>query len=71
MENNCNNLKWLCFSGLSGKYPIWSTRFSVFAPTNGLFDTITGDDVPPTPLGRLGNDPSNEERAPYDATEAT
>ena len=70
MESNCKNLRWLCLSGLSKEHPVWSTRFQAFAQNKGLFDMITGDDLPPNPPGRLGNDPSNEERAAHDAAEA-
>ena len=61
MERN-NNLKWLCFLGLPDDYPIWSTRFQVFAQTKGLFDTLTGYERPPNPPRRLGDQPSDEER---------
>ena len=62
---------WLCFSGLSDEYPVWSTRFQAFSQTNGLFETLTGDDVPPNPPGRLPDGASDEQRAAHDAaTEA-
>ena len=71
MEGSNNNLKWLCFSGLTDDYPIWSTRFQAFAQTKRLFETMTGDDVPPNPPGRLADNASDEQRAAYDAaTEA-
>ena len=70
MESNSNNLKWLCFSGLTEDYPIWSTRFLAFSQTKGLFDTLTGNERPPTPPTRLGNDPTDEARAAHDAAEA-
>ena len=71
MERTSNNLKWLCFSGLSDEYPVWSNRFQAFSQTKGLFETLTGDDVPPNPPGRLPDGPSDEQRAAHDAaTEA-
>ena len=70
MGSNSNNLKWLCFSGLTEDYPIWSTRFLAFSQTKGLFDTLTGNERPPTPPTRLGNDPTDEARAAHDAVEA-
>ena len=70
MESNSNNLKWLCFSGLADVYPIWSTRFKAFAQTKGLFDTLTGDDVPPDPPRRLADDATDEARVSNDAAEA-
>ena len=48
MQSASNNLKWLCFSGLSDEYPVWSTRFQAFSQTKVLFETLTGDDIPPT-----------------------
>ena len=41
-----------------------------FAQTKGLFGTITGDDIPANSPGRLGNDPTNEERAAHRAAGA-
>ena len=41
MEPSNNSLKWMTFSGLAEDYPTWSTRFSAFAPTKGLFETLT------------------------------
>ena len=71
MESTSNNLKWLCFSGLSDEYPFWSTRFQAFSQTKGLFEKLTADGVPPNPPGRLPDGASDEQRAPHDeATEA-
>ena len=71
MESNSNNLQWLCIAGVTDDHPIWSTRFKGFAQTKGLFDTLTGDDVPPDPPNRLANVASDEERGAHDAaTEA-
>ena len=70
MESKSHKLKWLCFSGFSEEYPIWSTSLQVFAQTNGLSDTIAGDDLPLKPPGQLGKDPSNEEHAAHVAAEA-
>ena len=70
MESNSIVLKNLCLLGLAEQYPIGSTRFQAFAQTEGLFETITGDDRPPDPLGRLGIDATDMERAVPDAVEA-
>ena len=67
MESSSNNLKWLCFSGHTEDYPTWSTRFIAFVQTTGLFETLTGDDLPPRGPARLGDNPTNEERAAHDA----
>ena len=64
-------MKWLCFSGLSDGYPIWSTRFQAFFQTKGRFETLTGDDVPPNPPLPLPDGASDEQRVAHDAaTEA-
>ena len=49
-------------------YPIWSTRFQVFAQTKGFLDTLTV--VPPNTPERLGNQPTGKKRAVHDADEA-
>ena len=41
MEPPNNSLKWMTFSGLAEDYPSWSTRFSAFAQTKGLSETLT------------------------------
>ena len=66
---NGNNLKWLCFSGLTEDYPIWCTRFQAFAQIRSLFDTLTGDDRPPAQSARLGNAATDETRAAHDAAQ--
>ena len=68
MESN-NNLKWLC-SGLRDDCPVSSTRFQAFAQTKRLFDTLTGDDRPRNPKGRLGDQLTDKERAAHDGVEA-
>ena len=53
MEPSNNSLKWMTFSGLAEDYPTWSNRFSAFAQTKGLFETLTNTvELPdrPTPL---------------------
>ena len=41
MDPSNNTLKWMTFSGLTEDYPSWSTRFSAFAQTKGLFERLT------------------------------
>ena len=55
---------------MTDDYPIWSTRFQAFSQTKGLFETLTGDEPAPTRPTRLGNDPTNEQRAAHEAAEA-
>ena len=40
MDPSNNSLIWMTFSGLAEVYPTWSTRFSAFAQTKGLFKTL-------------------------------
>ena len=59
MEPSNNILKLMTFSGLAEDYPTWSTRFSAFAETKGLFETLTDTvELPnePTPLIKDAND---------------
>ena len=70
-ESTRNILKWPCFSCLSDEYPFWSSRFQAFTQTKGLFETLTGDNVPLNPPGRLLEGASDEQRPARDAaTEA-
>ena len=64
MESTSNNLKRLCFSGLSDEYPVWSTRFRAFFQTKGV---LTGDDLPTNPPGRFPDGASDEQHAAHGA----
>ena len=56
----------MTFSGLAEDYPTWSTRFSAFAQTKGLYDTLTDKvQIPPRPTP-LPDEPSPEQRAEHD-----
>ena len=49
----------MTFSRLAEDYPTWSTRFSAFAQTKGLFETLTDTaELPdrPAPLREDAND---------------
>ena len=66
MDTSNNSLKWMTFSGLAEDYPTWSTRFSAFAQTKGLYDTLTDKvQIPPRPTP-LPDEPSPEQRAEHD-----
>ena len=41
MEPSNNSLKWMTSNGLAEDYLTRSTRFSAFAQTKGLFETLT------------------------------
>ena len=64
MEDSNNSLKWMTFSGLAEDYPTWSTRFSAFAQTKGLFETLKDTvELPdrPAPLREDANDAQTRE----------
>ena len=64
MEPSNNSLKWMTFSGLAEDYPTWSTRFSAFAQTKGLFEMLTDTvELPdrPAPLKEDANDEQTRE----------
>ena len=63
-------------NGSASRVSVMTTPFGTpdsylaFAQTKGFFDTLTGDDCPPNPPGRLGNQLTDEERGADDAAEA-
>ena len=64
MDPSNNSLKWMTFSGLAEDYPTWSTHFSAFAQTKGLFETLTDTvELPdrPAPLREDANDAQTRE----------
>ena len=70
MKSISNNLKWLCFSGLSDENPIGSTRFLAFSQSKGILETFTGDYLPSNPPESLSDGASDERVAHDAATEA-
>ena len=71
MEPSNNSLKLMAFSGLAEDYPTWSTRFSTFAQTYGLFKTLTDTvELPdrPTPLREDTNNAQMREQTQARAT---
>ena len=74
MEPSNNSLKWMTFSGLAEDYPTWSTRFSAFAQTKGLFETLTDTvELPdrPAPLREDANDAQTREHEAQTQARAT
>ena len=58
MEPLNNSLKWMTFSGLAEDYPTWRSRFSAFAQTKGLFETLTDTvELPDRPAPQRGKMP--------------
>ena len=64
----------MAFSGLAEDYPTWSARFSAFAQTKGLFETLTDTvDLPdrPAPLREDANDAQTREHEAQTQARAT
>ena len=63
-------------NGSASRFSLMTTPFGTpdsylaFAQTKGFFDTLTGDDCPPNPPGRVGNHLTDEERGADDSPEA-
>ena len=48
-----NTIKWLTFTGTSEDYPAWSTKFTVFMQTKGLYKSLLGREVLPPEIAPL------------------
>ena len=57
----------MTFGGLAEDYPIWSTRFSAFAQTKGLFETLTDTVELPDRPAPLREDANNEQTREHEA----
>ena len=74
MEPSNISLKWMTFSGLAEDYPTCSTRFSAFAQTNGLFETLADTvELPdrPAPLRKDANEEQTREHESQTQARAT
>ena len=58
-----NAVKWLCFTGSAEDYPAWSTKFTAFMQTKGLFKSLLGKEVIPEEIAPLAEDASAEQQA--------
>ena len=56
-----NSLKWLCFSGTAVDYPAWSTKFTAFIETKGLYKKLLYKDIVPEESTPLAGDASPEQ----------
>ena len=57
----------MTFSGLAEDYPTWSTRFSAFAQTKGLLETLTDTVELPDRPAPLREDANDEQRREHEA----
>ena len=58
-----NTVKWLCFTGTAEDYPAWSTKFTAFMQTKGLYKSLLGKEVIPQEIPLLAEDASEQQRA--------
>ena len=62
-----NTIKWLCFAGTAEDYPAWSTKFTAFMQTKGLYKSLLGKEIIPDKITDLPEDSSEEQRAQREA----
>ncbi len=60
-------IKWLVFDGKAENYPTWSTKFSAYMQTNGLYKALLGKEIVPEEIAMLAEDASNEQKAEWEA----
>ena len=58
-----NTVKGLCFTGTAEDYPAWSTKFTAFMQTKGLYKSLLGKEVIPQEIPPLAEDASEQQRA--------
>ena len=58
-----NTVKWLCFTGTAEDYPAWSTKFTAFMQTKGLYKSLLRKEVIPQEIPPLAKDASEQQRA--------
>ena len=58
-----NTVKRLCFTGTAEDYPAWSTKFTAFMQTKGLYKSLLGKEVIPQEIPPLAEDASEQQRA--------
>ena len=58
-----NTVKWLCFTGTAEDYPAWSTKFTAFMQTKGLYKSLLGKEVILQEIPPQAEDASEQQRA--------
>ena len=62
-----HTVKWLCFTGTAENYPAWSTKFTAFIQTKGLYKSLLGKEVIPTEIAQLNAEATAEQTAEWEA----
>ena len=60
-------IKWLVFNGKAENYPAWSTKFTAYMQTKGLYKALLGKEIIPEEIAPLAEDASNEQKNAWDA----
>ena len=60
-------IKWLVFNGKAENYPAWSTKFTAYMQTKGLYKALLGKEIIPEEIAPLAEDASNEQKTAWDA----
>ena len=60
-------IKWLVFDGKAKNYPAWSTKFTAYMQTKGLYKALLGNEIVPEEIAPLAEDVSNEQKAKWEA----
>ena len=65
MDNQ--TIKWLVFDGKAENYPAWSTKFTAYMQTKGLYKALLGKEIIPEEIAPLAEDASQEQKAEWEA----
>ena len=60
-------IKWLVFDGKAENYPVWSTKFSAYMQTKGLYKALLRKESEPEEIAPLAEDASDEQIAAREA----
>ena len=60
-------IKWLVFNGKAENYPAWSTKFTAYMQTKGLYKALLGKEIIPEEIAPLAEDATNEQKTAWDA----
>ena len=60
-------IKWLVFDGKAENYPAWSTKFTAYMQTKGLYKALLGKEIIPEEIAPLAEDASNEQKTAREA----
>ena len=60
-------IKWLVFDGKAENYPAWSTKFTAYMQTKGLYKALLGKEIEQEEIAPLAEDASNEQKTEQEA----